>query len=41
MSFEVVFTDEANAQALQIQDWIAEKDLSKVPSRGKQRCSSP
>ena len=25
MSFEVVFTDEANVQALQIQDWIAER----------------
>ena len=27
MSFEVVFTDEANAQALQIQDWIAERSV--------------
>ena len=27
MSFEVVFTDEANAQAQQIQDWIAERSV--------------
>ena len=27
MSFEVVFTDEANIQALQIQDWIAERSV--------------
>lgn len=27
MSFEVVFTDEANVQALRIQDWIAERSV--------------
>lgn len=27
MSFEVVFTDEAGLQALQIQDWIAERSF--------------
>lgn len=28
MTFEVVFTDEASFQVLQIQDWIAERSIT-------------